>query len=91
MKMLPKNKLAVEDATMRLAQALPKRGRPKKIQSEKLAPSFHQVAAPAVTPVAFTSASDNVNDDLVHKLTDRLKMKIDSINNDTKLLLKLLL
>ena len=63
------------------------RGRPKKV-----AP----VAAPAVTdaqvaPVAPTSASDNMNDDLVLKLTQRLKMKIDQIDNETKLLLKLLL
>jgi 3-oxoacyl-ACP reductase-like protein len=99
MKMLPSRVVPVE---------LPKRGRPKKIQSEKLAPSFHQVA-PAivkqvaqVAPVASTSASDtptvavanatNVGtDSLILKLTDKLKMKIDQIDNETKLLLKLLL
>jgi hypothetical protein len=74
------------------------RGRPKKV-----AP----VAAPAVTdaqvaPVASTSASDtptvavanatNVGtDSLILKLTNKLKMKIDQIDNETKLLLKLLL
>jgi hypothetical protein len=83
MKMLPSRVVPVE---------LPKRGRPKKIQID---PSFHQVApaivkqvAP-VAPVASTSVSDN--DDLVLKLTQRLKMKIDAIDTETKMLLKLLL
>jgi hypothetical protein len=71
------------------------RGRPKKV-----AP----VAAPALSATAVTDAQvapvandysgavgSSVNDDLVHKLTDRLKMKIDMIDNETKLLLKLLL
>jgi len=93
MKMLPSRVVPVEDATRRLAQALPKRGRPKKIQID---PSFHQVAvavrSPAiVAPIAPTSVSDNMNDDLVLKLTHKLKMKIDQIDNETKLLLKLLL
>jgi len=106
MKMLPSRVVPVdslfqskslnEDATRRLAQALPKRGRPKKIQID---PSFHQVAVAVrsggpdiVAPVASTSVSDNLGtDSLIVKLTQRLKIKIDQIDNETKLLLKLLL
>jgi len=77
------------------------RGRPKKLVTPATT-TIGVVGAPAsqVTPVASTSASDNVNaqcehralnDDLIVKLTDKLKMKIDAIDNETKLLLKLLL
>jgi len=71
-----------------LSQKTRPRGRPKKLVA---------VAAPATTTIGVVAApqvapvGSSVNDDLVVKLTDRLKMKIDMIDNETKLLLKLLL
>jgi hypothetical protein len=85
-----------------MSQKTRPRGRPKKV-APVAAPALSATAVSRasdhdyrstdaqVAPVAFTSASDNVNDHLILKLTDRLKMKIDQIDNETKLLLKLLL
>ena len=72
------------------------RGRPKKLVAAPATTSIGvvaPVAAPALSATAVTDSErcSSVNDDLVHKLTDRLKMKIDAIDNETKLLLKLLL
>ena len=74
------------------------RGRPKKLVAPVAAPSTDSLLQSSslnehaqVAPVAPTSASDNMNDDLVLKLTHKLKMKIDQIDTETKILLKLLL
>jgi len=81
------------------------RGRPKKVSPVAAPSTEHSQVAPVANgysgAVASTSASDtptvavanatNVNDDLIVKLTNKLKMKIDQIDNETKLLLKLLL
>jgi hypothetical protein len=68
------------------------RGRPKKLATTTIG----VVAAPALSATAFTDLqaspqSSSLNDDLIVKLTDRLKMKIDAIDTETKMLLKLLL
>lgn len=88
MKMLPKT-TPIE---------LPKRGRPKKIVSavaKEVAPIQNDGRAtlPSALAVApsFVALPSALNDSLVLKLTDKLKMKIDLIDNETKLLLKLLL
>jgi hypothetical protein len=90
-----------------LSQKTRPRGRPKKLVAvaAPATTTIGVVAAPQVAPVgsSFSGSlmsensgrcahrSESVNDDLVLKLTDRLKMKIDLIDNETKLLLKLLL
>jgi hypothetical protein len=87
MKMLPKNKLAVE---------LPKRGRPKKMN--QVAPAIVEPALPSALAVAsvgqvpqqrdiFTVSKSN----LESKLMKRLKDKLHKLDPDIKMLLECLL
>jgi len=70
-----------------LSQKTRPRGRPKKV-----APAVTDLQECSVrAPSTESPQSSSLNDDLVLKLSDKLKMKIDAIDTETKMLLKLLL
>jgi hypothetical protein len=81
-----------------LTQKTRPRGRPKKLVAASPAVATpvslaerRDLGALSATAVTDSERCSSVNDDLIVKLTDRLKMKIDMIDTETKLLLKILL